>query len=165
MLAIDEIEKLLNDLQDLYDENTKSPVQQKYYSKLALLELCGWLEYLFDDIAYGVSIESMSDSADMDDLDRKIKAIYGCSYEHLRSLLTICVGLPRLLSVEEEFTKTGELEILKSHLDSLWGMRKPAAHTSMVGRTEQFQTPTVLLVRLKGAYIILDRLNKAFSKK
>lgn len=164
MLAIDEIENLLNELQTLYDSNTKSPTQQKYYSKLALLELCGWLESTFDDIAYEYALSNMPNSANTVDLDKKIELVYGCSYENLRTLLTLCIGLPKLLVLEEQFSRTGELVILKGDLNTLWGMRKPAAHTSLAGRTEQFQTPTVLLIRLKSIYTILTRMDSELAK-
>ncbi|MFM7373434.1 MAG: hypothetical protein ACKO2Z_37800, partial [Sphaerospermopsis kisseleviana] len=43
------IQKTLNDMDKFYNQTT-DPNLQKYYSKLALLELCGWIEQAIDDI-------------------------------------------------------------------------------------------------------------------
>lgn len=43
------IENSLKELQSLYDSASDAS-HKAYYSKLALMELCGWLEEVYDEI-------------------------------------------------------------------------------------------------------------------
>ena len=49
MIAISYIDKTLKELDKLYNQST-SQKKAIYFSKLALIELCGWIEETLDDI-------------------------------------------------------------------------------------------------------------------
>lgn len=53
MIVKGTIYKTLKDLDRLFTKET-DPKKQLFYSKLALMELCGWIEVTMDNIVEGV---------------------------------------------------------------------------------------------------------------
>jgi hypothetical protein len=101
-------------------------------SKLAVLELCGWIEGEFDELV----IRAATGRADLEWLRREvITRTNGFSYgDHLRPMLCRVLGeiltLRAEARMEEQFP--GELEQFKSMLGSLWKIRCGFAHADVV---------------------------------
>lgn len=45
-----DISKNIDDLDSFYNSSWRSPRRQFFFAKLAVLELCGWIEETMDDI-------------------------------------------------------------------------------------------------------------------
>lgn len=95
-----DIEALLNHLQILYDNPINSS-HQHYYAKLALFELCGWLEGVFDEL---VQNHANSKLITLDCIQRYaeiIKKTHGCDYKkHLCPLLRNLIGIVNVEKIE-----------------------------------------------------------------
>lgn len=127
-----EIVDTLRELDRWYNEIPGGTERPVLLSKLATLELCGWLEYRFDALIHAAGAKAGLEKAWID--DEVVKLTYGFAYpEHFRRMLCRLVGEAAVLHVEEVFEadNPGKLEILKSSLGTLWKSRGFLAHTHM----------------------------------
>ncbi|MEN9549632.1 MAG: hypothetical protein RIR12_2223 [Bacteroidota bacterium] len=156
MQAKKPIEDLLKELQKLYD-NPADPVHKDYYSKLALLELCGWLELVIDDITLTYARARITDSKNIDLLEKEIVGkSYGCDYKgNFRPMLIKIIGLTNVERFENRLTTLGIFQILVSQLGSLASLRNPVAHTSIAGVTTTFHAPSTMTNYLNTLHPIL----------
>ena len=151
------IEKTLEDLENLYNETMTSsnPDSQRilvYYAKLALLEVCGWIEETQDQIIMDYlalkSIEqTVIDKFKKEVIDRN----YGFKYkDNFRKMLIQTVGLISLKEIESELETNTNNNITLSEVKSLLGniekKRNDAAHTHLTGTTSQYDSPSKLLI-------------------
>ncbi len=125
-----EISDTLKELDRWYSELPGGTERPTLISKLAVLELCGWLEIRFDAL--------IDSSGKLVGLDAKwideqvVKRNYGFTYaDHLRAMLCRLVGEAAVLHVEAvfEIESPGKLEQLKGTLTNLWKIRGVLAHT------------------------------------
>ena len=159
MIAKKPIEDLLKELQKLYD-NPADPIHKDYYSKLALLELCGWLELVIDDITLTYARTRISDSKNIELLEKEIVGkTFGCDYKsNFRPMLIKIIGLTNVERFENNLTTLGVFQILVSQLGSLTSLRNPAAHTSIVGVMPTFHAPSTMTNYLNSLHPILTTL-------
>lgn len=156
MLAKTDIELLINNLDSLYNTCNDSNLQI-YYSKFALLELCGWLELAMDEIIISYSTNNLTEQDNIDYMKQSIVGkTYGFNYDsHFRPMLLSLVGVKYLELLEQNMDMNGDLTVLKSELSTLWGIRKKAAHTSISGITLSFHSPSIIKNSLNKIYPIL----------
>ena len=101
MKSKEEISLLLNELNDFYNQPHCSDEHAQLYSKIALLELCGWLEQSLDHIVLDYTIPKLTGESVSEFKDR-IDDFYGFEYKkHFRNMLIQAIG----------FIKVEELEI------------------------------------------------------
>ena len=128
----------MRELNSWYDELPGGTDRPKLLSKLAMLELCGWIETYLDSL---VERSGQCCGFDNDWIKDKItKPNYGFSYnDHLRPMLVNLIGERGVKSVESniEKSKPGVLEQLKSDLGSLWKNRGYLAHSNMAAPVKQ----------------------------
>lgn len=126
------IAETLRDLNDWYDQSTSCLERMLLISKLANIELGGWLEEEFDRLIIEVAENRISD---MNWLGKSvIKKNYGFSYkDHWRVMLTKIVGEMYALRVEKEMESEfpTELAQLTSLLTRLWDERCKFAHSDL----------------------------------
>ena len=142
----EKIEEVLSELTSWYDELPGGTERPKLLSKLATLELCGWLEERFDSLARELAGSSGVD-AEKSILERITKT-HGFDYtDHVRGLFLAIGGEILVKRVESslEVRHPGDLEQLKSELRSLWLQRRQLAHISSVtvpGRQVSINAPS-----------------------
>jgi len=147
MVDINKIKPTIEKIEELYDNSTDTD-HKIYYSKLALIELCGWLEETIDKLCSDYVNNNCSIT--YVDLFKKtaIDSTYGFHYDsHFRQMLLKLVGIKKLEQIENNLST--EIPILKSQLGTLWSRRKVAAHTSIEGVTLNFFAPSILI----GSYL------------
>ena len=146
----------LKELQKLYD-NPADPIHKDYYSKLALLELCGWLEHAQDEIIKQYYILKLTEQVNKDEVQNEvIGKTYGFDYMmHFRPMIIKIIGYKELETVEAKLKTAGSFQILRDQLSSLWALRRRAAHTTFVGATLTFQSPSSMRTYLNSLYPIL----------
>jgi hypothetical protein len=156
MQAKQPIEDLLKELQKLYD-SPEDPTHKDYYSKLALLELSGWLELVQDEIIKHFSDTKLIEQKNKDDIAKYvIGKTYGFDYvDHFRPMIIKLIGFKETESFENTLKAAGHFQILRDQLSSLWALRKRAAHTSFVGVTMTYQSPSSMRTYLNSLYPIL----------
>ena len=165
MTPIKQIETLINELEKLYDA-PRDPNHKDYYSKFALTELCGWLEISIDEIVKDYSTTKLNELENQDYFKNKIiNKTYGFDYKlHLRPMLINLIGLKGIEELEANLKAQGVLQILASQLSTLWGLRRRAAHTTIVGVTAQYQSPSTIKNNLTTLYPLLTTLEVELMK-
>ena len=161
------IEETLKVLDSWFKEPHQDRDRPKLLAKLALLELCGWLEGAFDEVilhANGLTLKN-------EDWTNKnvIKNVSGFEYApHLRSMLTKLVGETFVLRVETqlEVASPGDLDILKSQLGTLWKKRCTFAHNDMVAHIASqvtFDAPSWTLAQYRSLAPLIGKYRGAVT--
>ena len=155
-----DITNTLNELDLLYNSQ---PAQAFYYAKLALLELCGWIEQTMDFIIIDNSNIKLSVQANKSLVkDSIVKRTYGFHYDdHFRPMLMKLIGLIELEKLENNLKATGDFAILSSQLGSLRQSRDKAAHTTIAGATPSFEAPSNIKAYLERIYPIIQTIDTA----
>lgn len=131
----------LRQLDTWFNDPSQGGDRPKLLSKLAILELCGWIEGEFDRLAL------LAESGRLSDPDwvkeNVISKTNGFQYEnHWRPMLSRLVGeiFVRRVEARVEQDFSGDLEQLKSLLGTLWRIRCNFAHADMVANVASQQT-------------------------
>ncbi|MBI1907503.1 MAG: hypothetical protein HYS20_14905 [Rhodocyclales bacterium] len=144
-----------------FKEPTTSNDRTKLLSKLAILELCGWLEVEFDRLIRLVEAGRLNDSAWVE--KHVIEKTNGFSYNiHWRPMLCKVVGEVFARRVEQamEAAYPTELDHLKSLLGQLWKDRCSFAHADMntnVAAQQTFNAPSWTISQYTKLKEILGR--------
>lgn len=165
MKAKEPIEDLLKELQTLYD-NPISSSHRDYYSKLALLELCGWLELVQDEIIKGFADVKLIDQKYKDEIETYvISKTYGFDYaNHFRPMIIKLIGYKEAEIFENKLKSAGHFQILRDQLSSLWALRRRAAHTTFIGVTMTYQAPSSMQTYLNSLYPILTNVETELNR-
>jgi hypothetical protein len=125
------IEDSLREIDAWFNELPGGTERPKLLSKLAVLELCGWLEHRLDKL---IARTGHACGLDPDWVNRVVIApIYGFSYtDHIRPGLVKLVGERGVLAIESkaEADCSAVFDQLKSELGTLWKLRSHLAHTN-----------------------------------
>jgi len=135
------IGQTLEVLVEWYEEPETSDDRAQLLSKMAVLELCGWLEGTFDELILQADARTLMDS----EWVRKsvLARVHGFDYDkHLRPMLRDLLGEVVVRRVEGGVTASapGDLDRLKSVLGSLWKTRCDFAHADVVTNIQKQQT-------------------------
>jgi len=159
------IEKNLKVIDRLY---LKSNSVQKglFYSKLAILELCGWIEMSMDDIALRTAKRHIRNKDNLKYFNKEIvKKTYGFDYRyHFRRMLMAIIGLRGIEQMEKSLNRSlfdpmcGALTALKPYRDT-------HAHEYIKGTTLNLDAPSVTLSRFRILYAGLIDVDRALKLK
>jgi 2-iminobutanoate/2-iminopropanoate deaminase len=164
MVRKGDIAQNLKEIETLYN-GSKSNKKKFYFAKLAVLELCGWLEDAMDKVVLESAIRCISEAANRKSVEEKIDRTFGFAYEkHFRPLLTYIVGMSRLEKVESEFDKVGALSKFRSTLTKLKDPRNIAAHTHSAGVLPNIDAPSVVRQDLELLYRSLRQLDRLLKR-
>lgn len=143
------VKATLRELDEWFREDGLSADRTKLLSKLATIELCGWIEGEFDSMIKTVADGRISEPKWVE--DNVIHKTYGFHYhKHWRGMLCKVVGevFARRTEYAMEANSPGDLGQLKSLLGKLWIERCSFAHadiaTNMLTATN-FDAPSVTL--------------------
>ena len=90
----------LRGIDALYRAGT-SPRKSLFYSKLAILELCGWIEVSMDGVVDSCAKRNLNEGASIALVANRIKRTYGFDYDqHFRELIIRILGLRSLETIE-----------------------------------------------------------------
>jgi hypothetical protein len=135
------VDTTLKTLNTWFNEPSQGDDRAKLISKLALLELCGWIEGEFDRLVMVVEAGRLNDAAWVN--ESVISKTSGFTYtDHWRPMLTRLVGevFARRIEQQMEASFPGELDQLKSLLGTLWKKRCSFAHADMTANIAAQQT-------------------------
>lgn len=156
------VDATLKQLDIWFNEPSQGGDRPKLLSKLATLELCGWLEGEFDRLALLAETGRLNDPAWV--RANVISKTSGFQYDnHWRPMLSRLVGevFARRVESRMEVDFPGELDRLKSLLGTLWKIRCDFAHADMkanIAAQQTFQAPSWslnqhrILVKLLASY-------------
>lgn len=146
MVNYTEIENILRKL-DLEYNNFSSDIQMPIlFSKLAVIEFCGWIEESFDQILFDY-IDSHIIYTDNSKVIKKfIDDTYGFNYEkHTFKIFSAVIGINDWENILDQLPIVDSLNF-KTILKNYSKIRNTAAHThSPMGTTKSFDTPSMVL--------------------
>lgn len=154
MVTKTKILKVLKYLEKIYlDPKTNSDLRD-YCAKLALLELCGWIEKSMDDIVL-IKRKSLKNAINVKYLEKVIiQKNSSMNYDGFRRMLIGAIGLINVEVLEKNIGSSNK-QILESKLGTLKNMRDDHAHTYCKGGTHKFYAPSVLISDFLDIYKIL----------
>ena len=147
------IARNLRELDSRYKRKSRNPRDPLYYSKLSLIELCGWIEVAMDSIIMDYARKHLKDAKNLKHVeDRIIQRTYSFTYnDHFRDMLIQVVGLPRVEQLESTLDPV-KFELLKSSLGTLKAERDRAAHTHLANVTQSLSAPSAINSHLQHVY-------------
>ncbi|EGO9583947.1 hypothetical protein B6A49_002059, partial [Escherichia coli] len=102
MIVKGTIHKTLKELDRLFTKET-DPKKQLFYSKLALMELCGWIEVTMDNIIEGVCKKNITNPEHIKKIQNEIKRNYNFHYEdNFKKMLAQVIGLSSIEKIEKQ---------------------------------------------------------------
>ncbi len=165
MIAKSYIKSTLEELEELYN-SASSQKKAIYFSKLAVLELCGWIEEIFDDIIirHGNRNLKLLDNK-LYTQEKIVNPNYGFDYKkNIRPMFISLIGLIQMEKLEKELEKTGKILLLKTYLGSLKVIRNKAAHTHLKGVTRTYNAPSQTLGDFQRICTILEIIDSELRK-
>ena len=169
MPDIERLRKTLQFLDGMYQQHqvSEDPEEAVAFSKLAVLEFCGWVEMTIDDIARSAVCVTLPELEDRKPLERLIKTTSGFNYEkHVIPLLVTAIGSTRFSVIERTLIDEAVLDQFKSILNSsdFTRMRNRAAHTYNDGTQRNYDAPSAVIGKLAQIAPLLERM-KALCKE
>lgn len=165
MISKKEIERNLRALDARYRTATKSQKDPFFFSKLAILELCGWIEMSMDDIVLRSSVRKLGNPANRNYVvSQVVRRTHSFEYnEHFRVMVTRLIGLVAFEKLEARLDPA-TLVRLKAELNALKQRRDPVAHTFLKGVTHSIDAPSVTLSRFHAVYEGLKEFEREMKK-
>jgi hypothetical protein len=165
MITKDYLLKTLNWLDQLYNDPTADNQKTSSYSKLALIELCGWIEETMDDIVLRCAKRCLKSPANQKFIkDEIIKPNSNFQYEAFRKMLMMVIGLATLEKIEEKLENTGKISALKSDLGNLKKSRDTAAHSHTTGTLRTYDAPSKTQHNFDRIYALLTELDAELQR-
>lgn len=156
MINQTDISNTIDNLDNLYNTN---PANSNYYSKLAILELCGWIELTMDEIIEDYSKKLICSDNISFVKDKIINKTYGFNYDkHFRPMLMNLLGIINLEQIEIDLKTSGDLITLTATLDTLHKVRCQVAHTHISGITMSYDAPSKIKSYLTTLFSILKQI-------
>ena len=160
MIAKSYIESNLKEI-ELRFSKARTQKEPLYFSKLAVLELCGWLEISIDDLVCRAVRKRVKDVRVVAKFEESVvNPVYGFHYKkHFRKMLCSAVGEITMHEIE---TKMDQLkrQRLESELNALSVNRNSLAHTYLKGITQNIDAPSRTIARFQITYDCLKEFEK-----
>jgi len=165
MIAKSYIKATLSELDKLYN-NATSQKKAIYFSKLAVIELCGWIEETLDDIIIKHGNRNLKTVENKNYcLNKIVSSNYGFQYNNnIRPMLINLLGLIQLEKFETELEKNAKITLLKSNLGNLKRTRNEAAHTHLKGITRRYNAPSQTLGDFNRISALLEVMDNELRK-
>jgi len=164
MVAKRYIQNNLIQIENLYTKST-STQHAMFYSKLAVLELCGWIEESMDEILRSLARRHLKDPSNLQLVENSIiRRTYGFEYnKHFRSMLMQVLGIISLERLEHKLDPV-KFQLMESTLETLKACRDIQAHTHLRGSTRRLDAPSVtksrFIVVYEGLKDVQDNLKR-----
>jgi len=164
MISKKQIQSNLSQIDNLYQKSIgiKKPL---FYSKLATLELCGWIEESMDDIVQNCAKRHLTKEQNLTFVNKTIiKHTYGFDYENnFRDMLIQVIGIINTERLERKLNPAN-FDILKSTLGSLKERRDSQAHTYVKGTTPHIDAPSITQGHFQKIYVGLKEVESRIRK-
>lgn len=156
------IGKNLKELDKLYNLSN-SNMHKIFYSKLALIEYCGWLENSIDILMLR-AMKNVNDQSLRRNGEDNIKRNYGFTFsDHFKVLLIKILGLSKTQELIGFLRQSGDFVILEAKLNNLKNLRNEAAHNYYVGN-QVYNSPQFYIQELELVYPIFSKIYSFFVR-
>lgn len=133
--------------------HARTAKEAQFFAKLAILELCGWIEESMDEIILRCGRKHLKQTTNVKYCENDIvKRTYGFDYQsNFRSMLIRVLGLIVVERVESAIDSMVHTQML-SALSSLKQQRDSEAHTHLKGMTRTINSPSVTITQFPPVY-------------
>lgn len=133
--------------------NATTMRESLFYSKLAILELSGWIEESMDDVVLRCARRHLKDGANLKFVQNEIvKRTHGFDYQqHFRRMLIQLLGVINVERIEKSIDQSKRLKLMAT-LGALKTARNAEAHTHIKGVTRHINAPSVTLSQFPALY-------------
>ncbi|NOQ36807.1 MAG: endoribonuclease [Methylococcaceae bacterium] len=131
----------------------------EYYSKLAHLELCGWIELAQDDIVLRVAKLHIKDSQNLKDIRSSIKRNSSMGQTNFKSMIVEVIGRSGFEKLESLVNSIHQ-NTLEIELKSLRDTRNAHAHTNIKDCTRTLDAPSTNLARFERIFEALKEYER-----
>lgn len=130
-----------------------TPDDAQRYAKLAIIELCGWIEESMDGVIFRCSKRHLKDPANQTYCEGKIiRNTWGFDYDpHFRFMLMRLVGLINVEKLEQQVDQP-KYVLMTAALTFLKALRDVEAHTHLKGTTRTLTAPSVIINKFQEVY-------------
>lgn len=152
MIAKSYIQQNLDQLNSRFNKSS-TPKDNLYFSKIAIMELCGWVEISVDDLMLRIVRRNLKIAKNYTDFaDDVIANNYGFKYKrHFRYMLIQAVGIINVEKIEKQVDSLKKAR-LESQLNNLSKIRNELAHTYVKGTQYTIDAPSVTRSRFDQIY-------------
>ena len=152
MIAKTNIQRNLRTLNAQYKKSTTTPKVALFLSKLAVLELCGWIEETMDDVLLRCAKKHLKDASSLNAVKELIKKNSGFHYEYnFRRVLVPIIGLVNVEKLELAVDQPKKTQ-MEAALASLKIVRNAHAHTHIRGMTIIINAPSWTIAQFSPVY-------------
>ncbi len=159
------IARNLRELHSRYNSRHRNSRDPLYYSKLYLIELCGWIEETMDSIVRDCSLSRLATANNRKHVESVIVGrTYGFDYDtNFRNMLMRVLGL---IKVEELESKLDQIKFDKMtfSLSTLQAQRNRAAHTYVKGATITVDAPSAVRGHFQNVYEGLKDIERCIRR-
>ncbi len=155
-----------NNLVQLNNHFTRcsSPKMSLYYSKMAIIELAGWVEESMDNIILMCCNRTLKEQTNKIVVRKFIKRNYGLQYDfHFRTMLMKVVGLINLEKIEKSIGLV-DIDQLRNNLEQLTEARNKVAHTHIKGVTVRINAPSITIASFRIIYSNLKSIENELKR-
>lgn len=164
MISRVDIQQNFTEINNLYQQSTNSK-EALYYSKLALIELCGRIEESIDELMLACANRNLSVSNNRDFVENEIIGLtYGFEYnKHIRGMFMRIIGIINLEKLEKTVDPI-KFHLMKSALGTLAISRNKAAHKYINGTTASIDAPSTTDRNFQYVYDGLEDIDNCISR-
>jgi hypothetical protein len=160
---------ILTDLQKLYDDemnNNPSSNRPIYYSKLALLELSGWIEKCWDELLLNFMKNRLTEQGQIKEKVNLLNGIHGYNYDKYRNFIITLIGLIRYNDLKLKLENKNILPNLTSKMYKLNQDRGEMAHTAIAipGKVFNYSAPSTFIRDLNDLEYLLHNYEIELNK-
>jgi hypothetical protein len=165
MIAQSYISENLRTLNRNYNKPSTTPKYALFYSKLAILELCGWIEETMDDIVTRCARRQLQDGKNRKYCATEIvKRTYGFDYHNnFREMLIQLLGLVNVEYIEKK-VDPAKFASMTAALGALKAQRDAEAHTHVKGVTRKINAPSATLAQFTPVFEGLAEFDRILRK-
>jgi hypothetical protein len=166
MLTDQDVRNNLHSLDQQF-QNAGSSSELQFCAKLALIELCGWIEEAMDEIVLRCSSRSLQDPDNVSYCEKTIvQKNFGFDYgANFRRMLIQLIGLVGVEKIESA-ADPNKLALLSTELGNLKQIRNQVAHTYTRANVQvTLSAPSSLLPRLTNVFDGLSELDREISTR
>jgi hypothetical protein len=157
----DKILVTLNELNNLYNYAKASNLEAYSFSKVAVLELSGWVQETIEKITESYYSENIKDKTCNQSFGEIIHNNSGFHYDrNLGNILGYVIGIYGIKTIESKIG-TGEISKLKALLTNLTKKRNDVAHNYKESSiTVSVDAPSLTIKNCKDIFDLLKKLEK-----
>jgi hypothetical protein len=155
----------LRSINRLYNSSLSDKKLALLYSKMAILETCGWIEETMDDIVLRCAHRLRIDSSDLKTFENDtVKRTWSFDYErNFRFMLTQLIGLRNVEKFEANVDKN-KFVLFVSAIGTLLKSRNQVAHTHIKGVTLHLDAPSRTISYYQNVFDGLVDIDKTLRK-